>query len=206
MSNQIISPWPPEFIPFPKLARLSREALVTEKLDGTNACIFISEHGDIVAGSRTRWITPQADNYGFAKWVEGNKAELLKLGPGRHFGEWWGGGIQRGYGLKEKRLSLFNVTRWALYGTEPQVIRQASPEAPEKRQDVLPEIVGLVPLLWTGVFSTNNIVAVLLCLSLEGSKAAPGFMNPEGVVVYHTASGAMFKKTIEKDEIPKGLA
>ncbi len=61
-------------------------------------------------GSRTRWITAQDDNHGFARWVEGNKQELLKLGAGRHFGEWWGSGIQRGYGLQkgEKRFSLFN--------------------------------------------------------------------------------------------------
>lgn len=206
MSNHIINPWPPEFIPFAKLARLSREVLITEKLDGTNACIFISEHGDIVAGSRTRWINPQADNYGFAKWVDGNKAELLKLGPGRHFGEWWGGGVQRSYGLKEKRLSLFNVTRWALYGTEPRAIRQASKEAPDRLQDVLPEIVGLVPLLWTGIFTTEAVSTQIERLRTFGSMAAPGFMNPEGVVVYHTASGAMFKKTIDKDELPKGLA
>ena len=29
------------FIEFPKMARLSREAIITEKIDGTNASIFI---------------------------------------------------------------------------------------------------------------------------------------------------------------------
>jgi hypothetical protein len=64
--------------------------------------------------SRSRWITPDDDNFGFAAWVEANRDELLTLGPGRHFGEWWGSGIQRGYGLPkgEKRFSLFNVSRW----------------------------------------------------------------------------------------------
>jgi hypothetical protein len=38
----------------------------------------------------------------------------------------------------------------------------------------------------------------------EGSLAAPGFMNPEGVVVFHLAAGMGFKKTLEKDEVPKG--
>ena len=73
---------------FPKMARLSREVIITEKIDGTNAQIFISEEGIILAGSRTRWITTQDDNFGFAKWVEENKEELLKLGAGRHFGAW----------------------------------------------------------------------------------------------------------------------
>jgi len=99
----------PEFKEFPKMARMSRDVIISEKIDGTNAQILITPDGDLFTGSRTRWITPADDNHGFARWAEGNRDELLKLGPGRHFGEWWGQGIQRGYGLKEKRLSLFNV-------------------------------------------------------------------------------------------------
>jgi hypothetical protein len=87
-----------EFTEFPKMARLTREVIVTEKIDGTNAQIFIGEDGTIMAGSRTRWITPQDDNFGFAGWVDAHRDELLTLGPGRHFGEWWGAGIQRRYG------------------------------------------------------------------------------------------------------------
>jgi hypothetical protein len=34
--------------------------------------------------------------------------------------------------------------------------------------------------------------------------AAPGFMNPEGVVIYHTAGDLYFKKTIKNDDKPKG--
>ena len=30
-----------EFMGFPKIARYSREVIVTEKIDGTNACIYI---------------------------------------------------------------------------------------------------------------------------------------------------------------------
>lgn len=29
-------------------------------------------------------------------------------------------------------------------------------------------------------------------------------MKPEGIVVFHVAGGYLFKKTIEKDEEPKG--
>ena len=63
----------PEFIPFPKIARLSRLAIVTEKIDGTNAQVTITEDGDIFAGSRSRWITPEDDNYGFARVKAGVK-------------------------------------------------------------------------------------------------------------------------------------
>jgi hypothetical protein len=103
---------PPDFKGFGKIARLSRNMIITEKLDGTNAQVYIDQWGEIRAGSRNRWIKVGDDNYGFAAWVEANKEELRKLGPGRHFGEWWGNGIQRGYGLPkgDKRFSLFNVS------------------------------------------------------------------------------------------------
>jgi hypothetical protein len=196
---------PPEFKAFPKIPRLSRECIITEKIDGTNACVHIAKSGELFAGSRNRWLTVYQDNFGFARWVEGNKMELLKLGPGTHYGEWWGSGIQRGYGLKEKRFSLFNVTRWCLYGHEPNVIPSKDPKSPEKRQDVLPECVGLVPVLYRGVFCTGEVNNQIGLLGVFGSSASPGFMNPEGVVVYHVAGGVMFKKLIHNDEEPKGM-
>ena len=173
-----------EFNAFPKIARLSRDIIVTEKIDGTNAQIVITDDGDIFSGSRTRWITPEDDNFGFARWVEEHKNELLVLGPGRHYGEWWGQGIQRNYGISEKRFSLFNVTRWG--------------------DAILPNCVGVVPVLYRGIFSTSIIDGLIDALKETGSRAAPGFMKPEGVVVFHVAGNVMFKKTIEKDEEPKG--
>ena len=193
-----------EFVEFPKMPRLAREIIVTEKIDGTNSCVGITEDGQIFAGSRSRWITPKDDNFGFAAWVEQNADELRKLGPGRHFGEWWGAGIQRRYGLSEKRWSLFNVQRWALHGTEPKQIATADQRI-VKVQDVLPPCCGLVPVLYRGMFDTTHIEAALTKLRLYGSVAAPGFMRPEGVVVFHVSGNVGFKKTIERDEIPKAL-
>jgi len=172
-----------EFVEFPKMPRLSREIIVTEKIDGTNAQVHITEDGRILAGSRTRWITPEADNFGFAAWVRDNATDLLQLGPGSHFGEWWGAGIQRRYGLTDKRFSLFNVGRWG-----------------ESR----PACCDVVPVLYRGNFCTTEIDNALARLREFGSVAAPGFMNPEGVVVFHLAGRVGFKKTIHKDEAPKG--
>jgi len=196
-----------EFQEFPKMGRLSRECVITEKIDGTNAQILITEDGQMLIGSRTRWITPGNDNFGFAAWCEANKAELIKLGPGRHFGEWWGSGIQRGYGLAkgEKRLSLFNVIRWCLHGETPQRIASADPRI-EKYQEVLPACVGLVPVLYRGLFTTEACENALEWLRANGSSAAPGFTKPEGIVCFHTAANVGFKKTLEKDETPKSLA
>lgn len=174
-----------DFTAMPKIARLSRNCVVTEKIDGTNASIYIGDNGEFLTASRTRWITPQDDNYGFARWANENKEELLKLGPGHHFGEWWGLGIQRNYGLKEKRFSLFATHRWS----DP-VIR--------------PTCCHVVPVLHTGPFETELLSWILKNLADGGSQAAPGFMKPEGVVIYHEAAKTLFKKTIEKDEKPKG--
>lgn len=70
------------FVEFRKIPRLNREIVVTEKIDGTNAQILVSDDGkELIAGSRNRWITTENDNHGFAKWVESNKEELItKLG------------------------------------------------------------------------------------------------------------------------------
>lgn len=174
-----------DFEGFPKIARLNREIVITEKLDGTNAQIVINESGEIKVGSRNRWITPKDDNYGFAGWVERNKEEILKLGEGQHFGEWWGNGIQSGYGLKEKRFSLFNTHRWS-----DDVVR--------------PACCHVVPILYQGIFSQEIINQCIGTLNSEGSVAAPGWMKPEGIIVYHTAANNMFKITCENDEKPKG--
>lgn len=192
-----------EFKDFPKMARLSRECVITEKIDGTNGQICIADDGLMLVGSRTRWITPSDDNHGFAKWAHENYHELLKLGKGRHFGEWWGQGIQRKYGMTEKRFSLFNTLRWVEHGNEPAQIPTADPRI-VKTQDVLPECCGLVPILYRGEFSTDATSAALLDLMANGSKAAPGFMKPEGIVVYHIAGNVGFKKTIEHDDEYKG--
>ena len=177
-----------EFEGFGKMARLRRDCVITEKLDGTNAQILIQEDGTILTGSRTRWITPgkTTDNYGFAGWVDKNRDEVLKLGEGKHFGEWYGNGIQCGYGLAEKRFALFNVHRWA--------------NNPDR-----PTCMETVPVLYEGVFCDAAITDCLQRLRGEGSVAAPGFLAPEGIVVYHKAANQLFKVTLENDHSPKSL-
>lgn len=193
-----------DFQGFPKIARLNREIIVTEKIDGTNAQIAIAEDGvTMFVGSRTRWITPENDNFGFAAWAQAHRDELLTLGPGRHFGEWWGAGIQRGYGLKEKRWSLFNVQRWALYGTKPKTYPTNDPRV-TRTQNMLPPCCGLVPVLYQGFFDLAGLRLALADLRAFGSAAAPGFKSPEGVMVFHTAGNVGFKVTLENDDVPKG--
>jgi hypothetical protein len=196
-----------EFESFEKIPRLKRGCVISEKIDGTNAQVLIVQDemgpmasnipfsssiayvGDlaIFAGSRSRFIKPDDDNFGFAAWVKAHAEELAGLGPGRHFGEWWGSGIQRRYGLTEKRFSLFNSGRW-------------NEESPP------PGCCHVAPVLYSGDFTTDAADGALQRLRESGSVAAPGFMKPEGIVVYHTASRSMYKVTIEKDAEPKGRA
>lgn len=192
---------------FPSLTRFSQGWSISEKIDGSNAQVFIyptTEYdgkdysnrvvysGDgfhVFAGSRNRLLTVDADHAGFAKWVEANGDMLVKtLGEGRHFGEWWGQGIQRGYGLKEKRFSLFNTLRW--------------------KQENLPEGLYVVPCLCDNEYLSNpgsTAQSLLDVLKTTGSQAAPGFMDPEGIVMFHRASGVAFKKTFDYDEFGKWM-
>ena len=185
----------PEFSAFPKIPRLRRAIIVTEKIDGTNAQILITPEGEVFAGSRNRWITPDGDNYGFAAWVAEHEAELRDgLGVGQHFGEWWGAGIQRGYGLSgvgAKRFSLFNTHRWSNKEGLPDTHPPAS--------------CGVVPVLYIGQYSDVAIQDCLDVLRVGGSQAAPGFSQPEGVVVYMQSSASMHKVLLEGDELPKGF-
>lgn len=164
-----------EFKAWPKIPRLENEKyFITEKIDGTNACIIIDEEGNFGCQSRSKLITPEDDNYGFARWAYANKEELMKLGEGHHYGEWWGQGIQRGYGLTEKRFSLFNTARW-------------NPDNPN-----LPSCCHVVPIL------TGTIEEALDDLKTNGSKAAPGFMQIEGVIVYSYLAKNLYKVIIDK--------
>lgn len=182
----------PPFVEFDSIPRLFRDMVVTEKLDGTNALVEVREDGEVWAGSRTRYITPEADNYGFARWVREHEEELRLLGAGRHFGEWFGLGIQRGYGLTEKRFALFNVSRWtSQLNTDGAYGQTQCVEVP---------CCHVVPVLSSTAFDTSTVAMALSELTSDGSWAAPGFMKPEGVVVYHIASRSLFKATLDKND------
>lgn len=174
------------FVGWPKTKRLFRECVVSEKIDGANGAIHIAEDGTIGAQSRNRLLLPgkTPDNFGFATWVHEHKEALFEiLGPGLHFGEWWGGKIQRGYGRKEKTFSLFNTKAWrGLDHTFTDGTRITS-----------------VPILYEGVFDEAEIRGAALMLEVEGSQAAPGYMNPEGICIFLPQLGVVTKYTLDGD-------
>jgi hypothetical protein len=211
-----------EFKKYPSIPRYRKNISIQEKVDGTNAAIGIirgmtgpecnvsgpEDDGSnvmtfaglddqtftVYAQSRNRIITPDADNHGFAKWVWDNALGLvIALGEGTHYGEWWGSGIQRGYGLKkgEKHFTVFNPDRYDLSGQE---------------------LVTAVPVLYTGPAylpytpadsQTQDAVEYTMQRLKERGSSLPyakGFSDPEGVVVFHTASRTLYKVTYEYDE------
>lgn len=202
-----------EFVPWPSISRLNKDAIYTEKIDGTNAAVvieryipgetdrthvveFVTHEGTdyaLWAQSRKCFITPSNDNFAFALWVKTNAENLVRvLGEGNHFGEWWGSGIQGSYGLPkgERRFSLFNVRRWGLYLDWGQ------------GHELIPQLY-IVPVLDVDTFSTEHAKVLVEELREHGSWASPGFMKPEGVVVFHTASQTSYKTYLVNDAIHK---
>lgn len=203
-----------EFQPWPKIARINKPVVFTEKIDGTNAAIGVRQVplGDVRpfetvvvdprferplalrAQSRKRLITPTADNFGFARWAF-ERAEILapSLGEGLHYGEWWGKGIQRGYGMDTRVFSLFDTSRWSGDSLPDELHAQG---------------VDVVPVLWNedGALLSDGLHLALGAL-LGGSVAAAQYGRDgepaEGVCIYHTASGAMHKYLMEDPDTPK---
>lgn len=201
---------------YPKTSRFEKPVIVTEKIDGTNAQIYIrptDEYYDpkydslifnqnednskpngylLRAGSRNRWISPSDDNYGFANWVFDNADELVKLGVGRHFGEWWGRGIGRGYDLDTRKFSLFNTSRWLVLHDTSNV-NYSIP----KWVKACPDCCDVVPVLERDA-KFADVYGIMTWLESVGSIANPGYKRPEGVIAFHTGSGQVYKGIIDK--------
>lgn len=176
-----------DFMHYPKIPRAANvKCTFTEKIDGTNAQLYIGPDGAFMAGSRNRWIAntgnERDDNFGFARWADENRELLKRLGPGRHFGEWWGAGIGRRYGLNERRFWLFDRSYWT-----PE-------ELAVRGLDAIG--VGCVPILATCAIDSlaGTMAYVENQLRTHGSTAVPGWTQPEGYVV-ELPGGLNFKVT-----------
>lgn len=170
----------PEFRRWSSIERLEQQITITEKVHGSNAQILVTETGEVLAGSRERWLNRVQDNYGFCTHITEHADEIRELlGPGRHFGEWYGAGINSGYGLKEKRLALFD-TRWT--------------------DKPIPSWCDVVPVLYAGFYSSSIIDETMSRLRAGGSVIQPGFIGAEGVVVRFERTGVLMKKVFTLEE------
>lgn len=193
------------FEPFPKIGRLNAAMTVTEKIDGTNGQLQFDSLGNMLVGSRKRQIFPEGtffapesnedpgalkpvkgtDNFGFAQWAYRHQYKLFDfLGEGRHYGEWAGNGIQRGYGMTEKRFFLFNAARFG-------------PGRQEVPQDLLNIGLDSVPVLYEGEHDQLKLDEIMYNLYTTGS-----YLNewkPEGIIVYMHGVKELYKRTFEHE-------
>ena len=175
----------PKFESFPDIKKLGTAVLfITQKIHGANAQVFIFQQEDgtlgLACGSRSQWVSPGKDNFGFAQMVYANKQEFIdKLGPGRHYGEWAGSGINSGEGLKNKTFVLFDHWKYP-------------PERP------LPPNTVVVPVLYSGPFDMSKVQECMDDLKANGSKLVPGFMRPEGVVAVSYTHLDVYKRQLQK--------
>jgi hypothetical protein len=188
----------PEFAKWPSIQRLSSEiCYITEKIDGTNGVIHVSDDGIVLSGSRERWLskedgTPcdkESDNFGFSQWVYDRRHDLVRLGVGYHYGEFHGAGIQRNYGLTDKRWACFEYWRDDIKIPDVCVVpilHQGSPDC----------TLDGTPCQWWDIWVAK--------LRGEGSVLYPGFMKPEGVVItFKEMKSCKFKRLCENDKIRK---
>jgi len=204
------------FEAWPKIPRWANDTVtVTEKIDGTNAAViilpyspdhdemgnegyakFIASNEDNIeprytfaVQSRKRFIKPgkDTDNAGFAAYAFEHALQFVDLlGYGKHYGEWWGRGIQRGYDQEGKRFSLFRPWRYEHLALTDEVPG-----------------LGVVPTLYTGGWDGLTVSEEIDKLEKEGSKAAPGFMLPEGVIIQSALAQSTYKAFTWDDGRPK---
>lgn len=175
MTNKI------EFKPWPKIPRHDKEDYIgiTEKMDGTNSCIVIDDGLIVAVQSRKRFITPEDDNFGFAKWVVNNNEALLSLGDGYHYGEWVGQGIQGNpHNLEDKRLFLFNVQRWGEHNPNT------------------PKVVSVVRVLYNGPESKTIVDETMQELL---NIADVEKYTPEGVISFNFRTKCYVKTTFKNN-------
>jgi hypothetical protein len=118
------------------------------KLHGTNSAIQVFQDGRVVAQSRTKEITPEDDNAGFARWVNNNEYLWASLSDNADediiiFGEWIGKGIQSGVAVSEIPKKSFAVFAARILTDEDSLITE-----PYLLQDLVKGIPDTYVLPW----------------------------------------------------------
>lgn len=160
----------PEFISYGKTHRFNRdeakwavgaEVVITEKVDGTNALVYVDKNkGLVLAGSKEKWLVEGVnDNFDFLQYVNKNKEYLMySLKDGYNYGEYWGPGVGRSYNQEERFFSPFDGS-------------------------------GAIPVLYRGKLSLEVLDSLVEDLTLNGSKLVLGYMHPEGLVIQYMEKG-----------------
>lgn len=197
---------------WPKIPRLFRDCEITEKIDGTNAVVLLTDgqelsDPDTALPGFTKNGTPDIEVPGTGP---PHKARYIFVGSRRrwltkdedNFGFWqWVAdraeqfhetlpngryyGEFWGHGIQRGYDMPNGERRLALFDTSLE-------------EQPLPEGVDTVPVLYYTEFSTLAVENTLWELQQYGSRLVPGYNQPEGVVVRHIQSGHRFKVTLDE--------
>lgn len=173
-----------EFKKFPKIYRSEQgKVTITEKIDGTNAGIILSDGVVVGCQSRNRILSLDNDHMGFCKWVEEWKGNLVDLYDWTRppteeyqyvYGEWAGPGIRKNrHGLAVKTFFVFNPD---LSSSTPNVYN--------------------TPVLYSGTSDGGMVQKTLQTLYDSGSTITPP-KKAEGVVCYWHNTGWLTKETFD---------
>jgi hypothetical protein len=179
-----------EFKAWPKINRFTQPFVtITEKIDGTNACVIVEDGKVIGAQSRSQLLvhdnsgelTKYNDNAGFAQYVIENQNTLFALGDGYHYGEWAGPGIQKNpHNLNQKYFFLFNTGRFVN----------------DEAVSLFP-YVRVVPTLYSGYYEDGIVESVMNMLNISAKEK--GYI-PEGVCIYWHNFDKYSKATFKNSE------
>ncbi|WP_265499584.1 RNA ligase family protein [Paracoccus beibuensis] len=107
------------------------------KLHGTNAGIRVSTNGTVVAQSRNRDLSVDADNFDFAAWLDGVRdlfAGCVQPQDAVFFGEWAGPGVQPTDAVSKtdrRRFFVFAIQVGEIMHYDPEFIRALTPSHPD---------------------------------------------------------------------------
>lgn len=147
------------------------------KLHGTNGGVRVNADGSVVAQSRSRDLSAEDDNYGFAKWVAQN-AHNFRINPQimqgadgaedikhvTYFGEWAGNGIQNKDAVTQLSNKFFFIFAMqindTIYTDPAQIEGTLSPDSDKVL--VLPwHFVFEAPFDWIDTGTANVLVEVI---------------------------------------------
>lgn len=129
------------------------------KLHGTNAGVRISSDGSVVAQSRSRDITPDDDNAGFARWVAETE-RFWRIDPAVmqkgdepikkviFYGEWAGSGIQ-----KNDAVTKLNGKYFFVFAVQIDDMVYT-----DDLEGLIPDLDNVLVLPWHGSWETIDFV------------------------------------------------
>lgn len=222
-----------KFKEWPKTARLNRNMIVTEKIDGTNAAVRVVPvellaatghglHGGMEPGDQhEQHVLVESSNGRFV--LVGAQSRKKLITPGKQtdnygfaqfvfdnaqtFADVLGEGIHFGewYGPGIQK----NPWPQGFEGKRFMLFNVTRWGAPETRELLKSSFNGQVEVatvIYEGPFDVTRVNNLVLALKDDGSWHVPGMSKPEGVIVFNEAAGINFKVTLEKDETYKGNA